>query len=256
MLEVAPERRDPPSVPAGELFIPEELELSFGGWPPETFALLERLRAEPHIGQYRKERDSGRLDRYLKEPFKHYRDDLVVNWVLPNRLKFETEKNVFSRLLKNDFGAGGCHHHKWMAFYRPGRKRLRDVQLSHSLWPHGLEVGCYVGGYMKDLLEQARTRIAAHPDEYLAAVNPLLEEEDWRFYFYRGSGARREKRVFTDPLGDLPEDIERADGIWVRRHFPQEEVLRWEEALIRRVLEALQAVWPVYRFYLDERRED
>ena len=59
--------------------------------------MLDRLRDEPHIDQYKSEKP-GVTD-HLKAPFRRYRDDLVVNWVLPNRLDFETERYVFSRLL-------------------------------------------------------------------------------------------------------------------------------------------------------------
>ena len=128
-----------PDAEADAWIVPEPLDLTFEGFAPEAFAILERLRDEPHIAQYRKEKAG--IKRYITEPFKRFRDDLVVNWVLPNRLDFETEKNVFSRLLKNDFGAGGCHHHLWMAFYRPGRRRLTDVQLAPCITPDGFTMG-------------------------------------------------------------------------------------------------------------------
>ncbi len=247
---LSPERVDPAAVPAEELVIPDPLDLSFEGWRPEAFDLLERLRQEPHIGQYRKERDAGRLDAFVKEPFKRYRDDLALNFVFPNRLAFETEKNVFSRLLKNDFGAGGCHHHKWMAFYRPGLKRLKDVQLSHSLSPEGMDVGCYIGAYMKALLARAKKRVAEEPERFLGLVNPLLEKEGWRFYFYRGSGKGKARHAFTAPLEEVPEAIERADGIGLWRRFERAEVVEARSAFVGQALEAVIAVWPLYRFYL------
>ena len=121
---------------------PEPLSLTFDGFPDEGWDALERLRAEPHIGRYQEEK--AVLDRAVTAPFKRYRDDLAVNWVLPNGLPFETEKNVFSRILKNDFGRGGSHSHLWMAFYRPPRKRLTDIQLSHAVYPDAFRWGLYV----------------------------------------------------------------------------------------------------------------
>ena len=247
-------RRAPQRVPADEIALPDAFDHSFAGWTPEAFEVLDRLREEPHIGQYREERDAGRLDEHIKEPFKRYRDDLVVNWVLPNRLGFETEKNVFSRLLKNDFGAGGCHHHKWLAFYRPqAGRRLKDVQLSHSLSPQGLTVGLYVGAYAKNLLRQAKERIQQDPERFLTLVNVLLERDDWYFSYHYGSGANKTSSRHRQPLGGLPDDWRKADGLALRRRLPRAEVIREQENVVRRALEGILAVWPLYRFYLAER---
>jgi hypothetical protein len=245
-------RRDPPSVPASELALPDELDYSFAGWQPEAFEILDRLRKEPHIGQYKTERDAGLLDEYIREPFKRYRDDLVVNWVLPNRLGFETEKRVFSRLLKNDFGAGGCHHHRWMAFYRPeAGKRLKDVQLSHSLSDKGLTVGLYVGAYATDLLDQAKERIREEPERYRSLVNALLKrDEGWYFSYHYGSGKSKTAPTYRRPLESLPEDWPRADGIAVRRRLGRDAVRQWQSAVVREALEVVMDVWPLYRFYL------
>ncbi|PSQ99343.1 MAG: hypothetical protein BRD48_04405 [Bacteroidetes bacterium QS_9_68_14] len=245
-------RRDPPSVPAAEIVLPDEFDQTFAGWQPEAFEILDRLREEPHIGQYKEERDAGLLDEYIKEPFKRYRDDIVVNWVLPNQLGFETEKRVFSRLLKNDFGAGGCHHHRWMAFYRPeAGKRLMDVQLSHSLSDKGLTVGLYVGAYATDLLAQAKERIREEPERYRALVNALLGKEGrWYFSYHYGSGDSKTSPKHHEPLGALPDDWEKADGLAVRKRLPREDVVRAGETVVREAMEVVMDLWPLYRFYL------
>jgi hypothetical protein len=185
---------------------------------------------------------------YLTEPLRRYRDDLVVNWVLPNRLPFETERNVFSRLLKNDFGAGGCHHHLWMAFYRPGLRRLTDVRLSHSIRPEGFEVGLFVGGYAKTLVRQATSHIAAKPAAFLALLNPFLQS--YKMAYRYGSGERRVRKVFTEPIETVPDDVGKADALWIRRRFACEDVLEWEGALVTHTLTALQQLWPLYLFFL------
>lgn len=250
MLEAAgPVQIDPAQCSASEMTRPEPLDLAFEGWSAEAFAILDRLRAHPHIEQYRAEKP-GIRDR-LKAPFKRYRNDLVVNWVLPNRLDFETEKNVFSRLLKNDFGAGGCKDNLWMAFYRPGRKRLKDVQLSHRISPEGFHVSLFVGGYAKERLKQAKAHIAARPERYFAMLNPLLQEKEWRFYFRHGAGKRRRRHTFDAPLHAIPDNFDRASDIFLRRHFPRAQVLDWGPRLVAHALDAVTAVWPLYRFYLN-----
>ena len=228
--------------------VPEPLDLTFEGFAPEAFAILDHLHDEPHIEQYRKEKAG--IKRYITEPFKHFRDDLVVNWVLPNRLNFETEKNVFSRLLKNDFGAGGCHHHLWMAFYRPGRRRLTDVQLAPCITPNGFTMGLFVGAYMKDLLKQAQARIAAEPGRFLEIVNPLLQSK--KIFSYEGAGKQQKRTVHTEPLDAVPEALLKADGFWIRDYCCRDDVVAMQGALVGWTLAQLGDLWPLYRFILED----
>lgn len=241
---------DPVEQSKDDLLVPDSFDRSFEGWSSDVFEMLDRLRAEPHIDQYEKEKPG--ITTQLKDPFRRYRDDLVVNWVLPNRLGFETERNVFSRLLKNDFGAGGCHDHLWMAFYRPTTRRLEDVQITHRVSPDGFAVGLYVGAYATDLLKKAKRRIFDTPTTYLDLVNPLLRDEGWRFYTHRGSGQNEERTVVRAPLSSVPETVDGADGIYVRHYISRDETLDLGPHLVDRALELVFDVWPIYRFYLAE----
>ena len=238
---------EPTETPAADLAFPEPLDLFFEGFTPEAFAILERLRERPHIEQYREEKEG--IQRYIQAPFKRYRDDLVVNWVLPNRLDFETEKNVFARILKNDFGAGGSHHHLWMSFYRPGRRRLTDVQISHGISPDGFTVGLFAGEYAKDVFREAKGRIEAEPE---------------RFSRPRQHTAGRGGRGDSPPTA-VPERVARRtsttslwqpyQSVWTRqrrcgsaRCSRAKGVLAWEGTLVQHALEKVRALWPLYRF--------
>jgi len=220
--------------------VPETLELTFEGFGDAAFAILDRLKDEPHIGQYRKEKDG--VKQHLTTPFKRYRDDLVVNGVLPNRLNWETERNVFSRLLKNDFGAGGCHHHLWMAMYRPERKRLKDYQLSHSLSPDGLSFGFYVGDYATDLIRRTRETIIDQPEAMLVLINDILERPEWKLAI----GTKKTRHEAAGCLDAWPEDIELMQWLWVRTLLPRAEVLRLRGQLVGWGLAQMQHVWPWY----------
>lgn len=248
MDDATPAALEPTACPVEEMDRPDVLDRSFEGWTTEVFELLDRLRAEPHIDQYEKEKPG--VTENLKDPFRRYRDDLVVNWVLPNRLDFETERNVFSRLLKNDFGAGGCHDHLWMSFYRPETRRLDDVQITHRISPDGFAVGLYVGAYATELLQKVKSRITEAPSTYLDLVNPLVEEGGWRFYTHRGSGKNAEKTVYDAPLDTIPASVNGAEGIYLRHYISREETLQLGPALVDRGLDLVFQVWPIYRFYL------
>lgn len=243
----------PDSLPAGtfpdSLAFPAPLDLHFSGFSDEAFAVLERMRANPHVEQYRIEKAA--LDAHVTRPFKRYRDDLALNWVLPNRLPFETEKNVFSRLLKNDFGAGGAHHHLWMSFYRTGSRRLYDPQLAHSLDPDGFTVGLYVGDYAQDWVRALRTRILDHPGPFFDLLGALPEEEGWQTFVYTGSGEQKARLAPAAAFSDAAPAIRRAKGFWIRRTFPRADVLAWGPLLVQHALGAVARLWPLYLYFLD-----
>ncbi len=206
------------------LFIPETLDISFEGFPVEAFQVLERLREEPRIERYRIEKEALRT--FVQNPFKTYRDDLVVNWVLPNGIGFETERNVFSRILENDFGAGGCRHHLWLSFYRPGLTRLTDIQLIHSLHPEGFKIGLYAGRRMGERWKEARKRIDLFPEEF-ASIQKSLESAGFKM------------------------EIERSE-LFVVRLIPRERVLAVKGRLVKDAIELVRHVWPLYRFLVRE----
>lgn len=222
------------------------LSLRFEGFTPDTFSVLQRLRERPHIEQYRAERETIR--QHITAPFKAYRDDLVVNWVLPNRLPFETEKNVFSRLLKNDFGAGGCHHHQWMAFYRPPRRRLTDVQLSHSVYPDGFTFGLYLGEYAKGLFREARAAMLDDEVRTLGLLNGLIER-GYTFTYAPTVTKTLASPTFAEPVTSLPDDFARAKGMWVRRKVERDAVLDAGPELVRLAITAQAELWPLYLWW-------
>ncbi|HYE96015.1 MAG TPA: hypothetical protein VD962_07365 [Rubricoccaceae bacterium] len=241
---------DLPALPGAALPFkrPDPLDLSFEGFGREAFAVLERLRQRPHVEQVRREKAA--LEQYVYAPFRRYRDDLAVNWVLPNRLPFETERGVFSRILKNDFGAGGSNHHLWMAFYRPPRRRLTDLQLTHSLWPDRFSLGLFAGAYARGLFGPARQRMLDEPSAALDLLNSLLAR-GYTFAFSRVLTRQERREVFDAPLDALPEGLTKANGLWVRTLVPREEVLALGPALVERALDAQADLWPLYRFWAE-----
>ena len=243
----------PPVPTAAPPFVtPEPLALHFEGFPPEGLEALERLRAEPHIERYRKEKDV--IARAVIEPFKLYRDDLALNWVLPNGLPFETEKNVFSRILKNDFGAGGSHSHLWMSFYRLPRKRLTDIQLSHAVHPDAFRWGLYIGDYARGLFRPARQRLMEQPEAALGLLNGLIAK-GYRFSFAPHVTKPEGRPEFSEPLAALPEGLARAKGIWIMRRIGRDEMDALGPDLVARAIDEQAALWPLYLFLAEAAEE-
>ena len=236
----------PPLPTAAPPFVrPRPLDLTFEGFPDEGFEALARLRAEPHIGRYREEKEV--LDRAVIGPFKRYRDDLALNWVIPNGIPFETERNVFSRILKNDFGRGGSHSHLWMSFYRRPRKRLTDLQLSHAVHPDAFRWGLYIGDYARGLFGPARQRLVEEPGTSLALVNGLIGR-GYRLAFAPHVTKPEGHPEFADPLDALPEGLGRAKGIWLMRRISREETQALGPDLVGAAIDAQAELWPLYQF--------
>ncbi len=219
------------------------MDVRFPGFCEEAFAVLDRLKEHPHIGQYREEKRS--IATFLMEPFRLYRDDLAVNWVLPNRLPLETEKNVFSRLLKNDFGAGGCNHHLWMSFYRLGRSRLRDLQMPHTIDPDGFSVGLYAGDHAREVLRLVRSQAMRHSDRFRDRVAELADR-GWSVHLYEGTGARRRVPVARDELNGLSERLQHANGLWIATTTARGDVVQLGPDLVHCGAEASAQVWPLF----------
>ncbi|AEN73235.1 hypothetical protein ABUL39_06200 [Rhodothermus marinus] len=213
---------------------------TFEGFAPEAFEALARLKAHPHIEQYRQEKSA--LRRYVQEPFRRLRDDLVVNWVLPSALALETERNVFSRFLKNDFGAGGCHAHYWMAFYRQGRRRLADVQLIVSLHFDGLRVGVYAGEPARAVWRAVRAHLPEAGVSVLESIIPLLQI---KIYPRKGEAC---SIGGEDDLQRLSVLLRGAEGIWAGRSLSRTAVLRQGPEVVDWILETWRLAWPLYRF--------
>ena len=226
---------------------PDPLDLTFEGFPAEGFEALEALRAEPHIGTY--QRLKPVLDRAVTAPFKRYRDDLAVNWVIPNGLPFETERNVFSRILKNDFGRGGSHSHLWMSFYRPPRKRLTDVQLSHAVHPDAFRWGIYVGDYAGGLFGPARARLVGDPAG-LEVLDGLLAR-GYRLAFAPHVTKPEGHPEYAEGLDAIPEGLERAKGIWLMRRISRAEAEALGPGLVGAAIDAQEELWPLYRFLVE-----
>lgn len=226
-------------------FAPPPSELSFEGFHADGLDALAQLRADPTVARYQAVKEAFR--RGIQEPFGRYRDDLAVHWVIPNGLPFETERGVFSRILKNDFGAGGSHHHLWMSFYRHGRTRLTDVQLSHAVYPDAFRWGLYAGDYARSLFTAARERLFDEPDVALGLINRLIARGyrlAWAPHVTKPDGHPE----VDAPLEALPDGLRRARGLWLMRRIDGDAMRALGPALVAEGVAAQADLWPLYTF--------
>ena len=230
------------------LDFPEQVSVSFNGFDARAFQILEALREQPHIEKYRQLKSE--IQTYIKEPFRLFRDDLVINWVLPHQLPFETERYVFSRLLKNDFGKGGCHHHIWLAFYRTGMRRLGDVQLAHTLRYNGFSTSLFIGENAPNLLRQIKTTISENKTAFLDELNNVVENEDWVFKIKPEKAQGAECLEYTGTIEAVPSELEKAKAIWWHSFVDSEDIVRKGKEHLVWSLSRIRSVWSLYRFLL------
>lgn len=116
-----------------------------GYFSNKTFELLADLHANPNKEFYMSRREEFKA--HLESPFQQLLRD-VATQLPPTITEFvETERSLFSRILKNDFGRGGAWDYYWGAFYPKGSKRTADAQLSLWINHERLECGFYIGDY-------------------------------------------------------------------------------------------------------------
>lgn len=140
-----------------QLSVPQASDSAFTA---RTFELMAGLTENPTKAFYHENRDD--FASYLEEPFKRLLRS-VPAMLTPHMLEaLETERNIFSRILKNDFGRGGAWDHYWGAFYPKGQKRIAGAQLfaviNRSRFEWGFYAGEYAGQVSEAILGQFRRR--------------------------------------------------------------------------------------------------
>jgi 5-methylcytosine-specific restriction protein B len=148
---------------------PDELQSGKGYFSATTFKLLQSLHAEPQRAFYMAHKENFKT--HVEEPFQRLMHDVAA--CLPAAITnlMETERNIFARILKNDFGQGGAWDHYWGAFYPQGGKRIADPQLSMWINHELLEFGFYIGDYGN----ASRQRFQKNAQEHYEALIELLE---------------------------------------------------------------------------------
>lgn len=133
-----------------------------------AFELLALLHATPTSECYAAHKEE--FVRYIEEPFKRVLLAVGRRLAPAVRTVMETEKRLFARFLKNDWGQGGAWDFYWGAFYPKGSKRAQDAQL--SLWMNYtfLEFGFYIGNYASE----QRARFQRNCERYAGPLSELM----------------------------------------------------------------------------------
>ena len=135
----------------------------------KAFELLSDLHAHPLLSFYDEHVDEFSAE--IEKPFQQLMH-AVAEQFPPQMLDLlETEKRLFSRIAKNDYGKGGTWDFYWGAFYPKGGKRTADPQLFMWINREILGFGFYVGEYGPD----PSKRFVKNCAEHAAVLKRLLE---------------------------------------------------------------------------------
>ena len=135
----------------------------------KAFALLSQLHEHPQVSFYNEHASVfvGEIEKPLQRLMGN-----IAN-ALPAEITkgLETERRIFSRIPKNDYGRGGAWDFYWGAFYPKGGKRTADPQLYVSISASSLRFGFDIGDYG----QEPRRRFAKNCADHSSVLNRLLE---------------------------------------------------------------------------------
>ncbi len=218
-----------------------------------SFDLLAELLAKP-----KKETYLGKKDEYQKhviDPFQSLFNAAIAK--LPDLIsdRVETEKGVFSRILKNDYGRGGAWPHYWGALYPKGGYRVEDPQLFIYMFSHAIRFGFYIGEYGSERRKMFIQRCQSDQADILSLLRPHFKGVNLYFGDREDSDEPEKedlfgerKLAFTDWLRDPSKP-----GIHVSVQLSKDEVLvKSRDELVQLAADTWETVFPLFLLASDD----
>ena len=144
-----------------------------------SFKLMAGLTENPTKAFYHENRDD--FAAHLEKPFKRLLLSVGAE-LTPLMLEvLETERHIFSKILKNDFGRGGAWDHYWGAFYPKDQKRIAGAQLFAMINRNRFDWGFYAGEYAGQVSEAVLGHFRRRREALTAILKAHISEG--RFLF-------------------------------------------------------------------------
>ena len=122
---------------------PSPSPLQNPAFSPRAFELLEGLHHQPRMSYYNEHKAEFKSE--IEQPLQELMSNVAPQLPEPITKMMETQKKIFSRFNKNDFGQGGAWEHYWGAFYPKGSKRSTDAQLAVFMQYRYIQISFYIG---------------------------------------------------------------------------------------------------------------
>lgn len=215
-----------------------------------TFTLLDGLHENPTADYYRAHREEF-ID-YLQDPFRELMSD-VRDRLEPEVHNFmETEKGIFSKIVKNDFGRGGAWDFYWSAFYPKGGKRIEGAQLFVSINHDCLHFGFSISDFGVKQRVRFRESCIENKEVLIDLLSDIIQDDRT---FYSEQTVNNGKKL-PDAAGEMSfeEWIENIEDHETRviNVLQKEEVLS-SESIADQIADLFNRVFPlVYLVTEDE----
>jgi MoxR-like ATPase len=216
----------------------------------KTFELLAGLHETPTKGFYTAHK--AEFKEHLEEPFRRLLESVRERVRDEIRERMETEKRVFSRILKNDYGVGGAWEFLWGAFYPKGGERTKDVQLWASMHRGRVDAGFSFGEYSREKQKTFLVNLAKHREVLVSWLEPRFAGLDL-FYGSReeleASLGRTSRPASFAAWAAGIEDLEAS----VRVHWPEKKVLELSGAeLSEKIANLFNELFPLVLLAIEE----
>ncbi len=212
---------------------------------PRSFELLAAIAENPTRDFYADRKDD--FVSLVEGPIQDLLSEVGKRLPEPMRSVLETEKHLFSRFNKNDWGRGGAWDFYWGAFYPKDGKRIRDAQLFVWINHDRLEAGFAFGAYGGDAQTRYMQNLAAHHVRLRTLLAPDLNRPENIFGDREKLWAEAQGRSTDDPPSfDAWLDDPEAYGLQVRRVWSRKEaVTTSREALVESVRSLFVQLYPL-----------
>ncbi len=215
-----------------------------GVFTPRAFELLALLHDRPQKSVYNEYRSE--FSEHVERPFQKVMNQIAAMLPEPILDLMETERRVFARILKNDFGRGGAWPFYWGAFYPKGGKRIEDAQLYLVLNHEGLDFGFFIGEYGS----KQKRRFVANSATHRTALERVFRDHidsgkfvfgSWEDFFPSDLGGVSESMGWREWIAQPAEK-----GIRVGVLLGREQVLKLtREELVEQIGETFERLFPL-----------
>ncbi|MDF1554526.1 MAG: AAA family ATPase [Deferrisomatales bacterium] len=204
----------------------------------EAFQLLAALHEDPTAQFYQAHKKA--FQEKVEGPFQSLMHEVAKRLPESMQSRLETEKKVFSRILKNDYGKGGAWPFYWGAFFPKGGKRIQDAQLFAGMHRDRLDFGFYIGEYGSDQRKRFVRQAKDHRAEFARLLKAVVETTGCTFGDQEGAGGNEEV-TWEEWLADPATAGIRA-GISLRT---AEVLSRGRVELAAQIAETFEALFPL-----------
>ncbi len=141
---------------------------------PQAFELLTGLQKEPSKTYYQAHKDEFKAE--IEEPFQRLMTQVASQLPTTMRVLLETQRGIFGRILKNDWGKGGAWGFYWGAFYPKGGKRTQDAQLFVGIHPGFVHFGFSIGAYASEQRQRFHQNCGTHHATLIGLLSEVFAD--------------------------------------------------------------------------------